>query len=83
MPSTLSVSTPQFRTALLRKLKNIAPTYTPEFVEAEQGIAFRMKDRQGRVRSLTVTIYRNSGDTLHRTRLEARLRSAGFPAVKK
>jgi hypothetical protein len=82
MAGALRVSTPQFRTALIRKLKNIAPGYAPEFLEAERGVAFRMKDRHGRARSRRVSIYRNNGHVLERANLEARLKSAGFPVIR-
>jgi hypothetical protein len=68
-------SSPQFRTALIRKLKNIAPDFHPEFVETVYGVSFRMIDKNGRARSDIVTISRNpTGSTLARY-----LRSAGFP----
>jgi len=76
---SIRVSTPQFRTALVRKLRNIAPGYQPEFVEQERGLCFRMIDRSGRIRSKLMTINRNSGRVLERTCLEAMLKAAGFP----
>jgi hypothetical protein len=81
MTNPLRVSAPQFRTALIRKLRNIAPAYEPEFLDADRGIAFRMKDKRGRARSLRISIYRNSGHVLERANLERLLASAGFPAV--
>jgi hypothetical protein len=79
MTTALRASTPQFRTALIRKLKNIAPDFEAEFLEAERGIAFIMKDRRGRVRSKRVSIYRNNGNALERRWIEGRLKMAGFP----
>jgi hypothetical protein len=81
MAEFITVSTPQFRTALIRKLKNIAPDYHTEFLERERGIGFRMTDRLGRIRSKPMTIYRNDGRALERKRLEALLQAAGFPGV--
>jgi hypothetical protein len=75
----LKVSTPQFRTALVRKLRNIAPGYQPEFIEQERGLCFRMTDRLGRTRSKRMTINRNNGRVLERKSLEAMLKAAGFP----
>jgi hypothetical protein len=76
------VTTPQFRTALIRKLKNIAPEHEIQFLEAERGIAFRLLDREGRVQSLPITMHRNNGHALERARLEILLLGARFaPAI--
>jgi len=82
MPGHLRASTPQFRTALIRKLRNLYPGYEPDFMPADRGVAFRMKDKNGRLCSSTIGIVRNNGDTLQRRWLEARLKSAGFPPAK-
>jgi hypothetical protein len=73
------VSTPQFRTALIRKLANLAPGFAPRFEPAPRGIAFRMFDARGRARSEIVVIYRNDGTVLQRMKLLALLDRAGFP----
>jgi hypothetical protein len=77
--AALRVSTPQFRTALIRKLKNIAPDYRPQFIEQNRGLCFRMTDGSGRNCSKLVTINRNNGRVLERKSLEAMLQAAGFP----
>jgi hypothetical protein len=75
----LKVSTPQFRSALIRKLKNIAPDFHPEFLETSRGVSFHMLDGAGHSRSKPVTIYRNRPDVLHKETLLSALRAAGFP----
>jgi len=76
--------TPQFRSGLVRRLKNMAPGYTVEFVETNRGLAFRMKDQRGRYRSEVVRVYRNhDGHALDRSLLERLLERAGFPGVTK
>ena len=79
MSRGLKISTPQFRSALIRKLKNIAPGFRPEFLETSRGISFHMLDDAGRSRSKPVTIFRNRSDVLHKETLLSALRSAGFP----
>lgn len=75
---------PQFRTGLVRRLKNMLPDYSVEFVDSRSGIAFRLKDRAGRYRSGIVTVHRNSdGHALDRSHLERLLKGAGFPGVTK
>jgi hypothetical protein len=84
MRSVLRVTTPQFRTTLIRKLKNIAPDHAVEFLEVERGISFRLVDRQGRARTLPITMHRNNGHALERAKLETLLIGAGFvPAVER
>jgi hypothetical protein len=82
MPTHLRVSTPQFRTALIRKLKNLHPGFQVEFVEVNRGVAFLLRDKRGRARSTVINIYRNSGDALERAKLEALLEAAGFRSPK-
>jgi hypothetical protein len=84
MSKVLRPETPQFRTGLVRRLKNMAPSYSVEFVEAKSGLAFRTKDRTGRYRSRIVTVHRNrDGHALDRSQLEWLLKAAGFPGVTK
>lgn len=43
------IRTPQFRTELIRRLKNLFPGWEPEFLEVDgDGLSFRMKDERGR-----------------------------------
>ncbi len=59
------IETPQFRTQLLRELKNLFPQYEPEFIKAlRQGIGFRLKDKKGQYRSEIVHINRYHKDVL-------------------
>jgi hypothetical protein len=59
------IETPQFRTQLLRKLKNLFPKYEPEFIEElRQGIGFRLKDKKGQYRTEIVHIHRYHKDVL-------------------
>jgi hypothetical protein len=59
MPKRISVATPQFRTLLVRKLKNLFPNYSVEFLHAERGLSFRLKDEQGRDCSEIAQVYRH------------------------
>lgn len=82
MTKRLSAETPQFRTGVIRRLKNIAPDFSVEFVTGKSGVAFRLKDEAGRYRSKVVTVYRYAnGHALDRSRLESLLKRAGFPGV--
>jgi hypothetical protein len=64
------VTTPQFRTLLVRKFKNILPNVQVEFVDGcERGIGFWLRDRRGRIHSKAIRIYRNHRDTLSRENL--------------
>lgn len=75
----LGVSTPQFRRTLVRKLKNLAPGFDVEFLEAERAIAFQIKDAKNRVRSSVIRIYRNTRNSLTGASLKMLLHRAGFP----
>jgi hypothetical protein len=59
MPKRISVATPQFRTSLVRKLKNLFPKYSVDFLRAERGLSFRLKDEQGRYCSEIAQLYRH------------------------
>ena len=75
-----TVTSPQFRSQLIRKLRNVIPDCTPEFVEGlERGIGFRLKDRYGRLRSNVVRIYRNGPGVLTETNLVRAVWAAGRP----
>lgn len=70
---------PQFLTALVRKLKNIEPDYDVQFTETSGGVAFRMIDVQGRYRSKIINIGYKQQDALTSSRLQSHLRTSGFP----
>jgi hypothetical protein len=66
----------------MRRLRNIAPDFSVEFVASKGGVAFRLKDKAGRYRSRIVNVYRKkSGHALDRSHLEWLLKRAGFPGV--
>jgi hypothetical protein len=64
------IATPQFRTELIRRLKNLFPDCEPEFLdEPGRGLRFRLKDRSGRYRSEVVHLHRYRRDLLTREAL--------------
>jgi len=76
------VSSHQFRVKLIRKLANLAPGYTVEFVEGlSSGIGFRLKDGRGRYRSNIVRIHRSGARTLETSSLIPLIRGAGVPSA--
>jgi hypothetical protein len=79
MSESLRPGTPQFQTALLRKLKNIQPDFDVEFVRRENGTTFRLRDFQGRARSGLITINPRQTNVLELARLQELLTRAGFP----
>ena len=80
MPKLIPVSSPQFRTMLIRKLSNVIPSCDVEFVDGlERGIGFRLKDKRGRYRSNIIRIYRNGPTVLDRDRLIWSIRREGNP----
>jgi hypothetical protein len=80
MPSLVPITSPQFRTQLLRKLANLAPGCKVEFLEGMRtGIGFRLKDGRGRFRSNIVRIHRNSAHTLEASSLRRSICGAGVP----
>lgn len=73
------VDTPQFRTQLIRRVKNAFPGCEPEFVEgAGSGLSFRLKDKHGRYRSPVVRFHRY--DTALLTRESLRRYVLGYRA---
>ncbi|WP_143275722.1 hypothetical protein [Brevundimonas sp. SH203] len=78
LPITPSVATPQFRTALLRTLKNDFPSCEPH-IQAATGerLAFQLFDADGNARSRLVTINRHMADTLTRSALSRMIQNAG------
>ena len=81
MMALARVRTPQFRTQLVRKLRNLFPDCEPEFVVVDRGIAFQRLDRRGRSRSNLVRIHRYSDQILHMASLKRAIRRAGLPAA--
>lgn len=75
-----SVATPQFRSLLIRKMNNLEPSYELEFLNADRGLAFRMKDSNGRYRSKVINIYVDNNNTLTTDNLRRLLQNAEFPA---
>ena len=64
------VSTPQFRTLLIRKLGNLYPDWKIQILKQNQtGIAFQMLDKSGAVATQVAGIYRHTDDTLTRSNL--------------
>lgn len=73
-----SVATPQFRTALLRTLKNNFPSCEPHIQSADGvRVAFQLFDADGNARSQLVTINRHTTDTLTRSGLSRMIQNAG------
>ncbi|HYD26287.1 hypothetical protein [Brevundimonas sp.] len=73
-----SVATPQFRTALLRALKNDFPSCEPHIHPAAGArVAFQLFDADGNARSQLVTISRHTTDTLTRSGLYRMIQNAG------
>jgi hypothetical protein len=79
MTKPFSPTTPQFRMALVRRLKSMEPDFEVAFADSRGGISFRMMDEFGRWRSRRISIYVNDGHALDRARLREALRRAGFP----
>lgn len=73
-----SVGTPQFRTALLRTLKNDFPSCEPRLQAADgERLTFQLFDADGNARSKLVTINRHTTDTLTRSGLARMIQNAG------
>ena len=81
MKKPLSPETPQFRTALIRKLKNLIPHYKPEFINTDTGICFVIMDLDGNICSKPITISRNSGDALQTRSLFQAFKRGGFRGI--
>ena len=76
----MKIDTPQFRTKLLRKLKNLFPTCELEFQVTERGgIKYRLIDSQGNYRSNIVNIYRPRKSILETSDIIWGIKSAGIP----
>jgi hypothetical protein len=78
----ICVMTPQFRTMLIRKLKNIFPSCSVEIVDGiKPGIGFRLRDRHGKYRSNIARIYRYNENVLSRDKLISVIKREGSPAA--
>ena len=74
------VSTPQFRTLLIRRLGNLFPDLNARIEGAPRGIVFQLFEPDGTERTNRVNLYRHSRDTLTSASLKAKILSAGRPA---
>lgn len=80
MVKPVDLTTHQFKTELIRKLKNIAPTCEVEFIDnLKTGIGFRLKDTQHRYRSNIVRFSRYREDLLGKDSLVSAIKNAGVP----
>ena len=68
--------TQQFRTALMRKLKNLAPDYQVEFFDKDNRTIFRMTDNQGRARSEKISYNVGYSGKIEKKELEWKLKQA-------
>ena len=78
MKKPLSPETPQFKTALIRKLNNLIPDYKAEFLNTDSGICFVIKDFDGNICSNPITISRNTGDALQAASLFRAFKRGNF-----
>jgi hypothetical protein len=69
MPKRLPVTTPQFKLQLVRKLTNLFPNCSVEFLDAERGLRFRLKDAHGRYYSDVAQLHRHTDGVLTRSSL--------------
>lgn len=75
-------TTPQFRTLLLRRLKNLFPTLNADIRPLPNGVSFQLFDADGKARSKRVSIYRHHREPLEATflrRLVGEAGERGFP----
>jgi len=64
---TDKITTPQFKTELIRKIKNIYPEYEVIFSkDIEKGIGFKLKNKNSSSVSETVKIYRYHENILNK-----------------
>lgn len=67
---------PQFRTLLLRRLKNVFPSCEANIRDVQGGLAFELFDSEGRARTASVNMY--GGDPT-KAFLKRAVRNAGEP----
>ena len=71
----------QFKTELLRKLKNIVPSCQAEISDdSKTSISFVLRDKKGSLRSNVIKIYRFHPGVLTTKRLFGRIFCSGEPA---
>ena len=58
--------TPQFRTLLLRKLKNLYPDYSYSISTEEDGLSLQLLDSAGRAKGSRCRFYRHNNSDLER-----------------
>ena len=76
----MNIDTPQFRTKMIRKCKNLFPTCDLEIDNMEKrGIKYRLKDERGNYRSNTVSIYRHRESVLETKDIVSSIKNAGKP----
>lgn len=68
-----SAGTPQFRTLLIRKLKNLYPGRRVEIADLPNGVAFQLFAADGTTFGQPVTIYAYQQTRLTRTELTRRI----------
>ena len=69
LQSRLGADTPQFRTLLLRKLKNLYPDYGYSISTEEDGLSFQLLDRDGNAKGSRGRFYRHNKSDLERATL--------------
>lgn len=69
LQAKLSVDTPQFRTLLLRKLKNLYPDYGYSISTEEDGLSFQLLDSSGNAKGSRGRFYRHNKSNLERVTL--------------
>jgi len=76
----MNIDTPQFRTKLIRKFKNLFPTCEVEIENTEKGgIKYRLLDEKGNYRSNVVSIYRLRERALETKDIISSIKNAGKP----
>jgi hypothetical protein len=78
-PDLPGVDTPQFRTLLLRKLKNAFPSCSARIAYTGRGVAFQLFDDKGDARSAVINVGRARADLLTKTSLKRLIRNEGEP----
>jgi hypothetical protein len=64
------VKTPQFRTLLLRRLKNMFPDCSARIEDAPRGITYQLFDAEGQPKTGRINIYRAHPTALTRSTIK-------------
>lgn len=72
------VKTPQFRTLLLRRLKNMFPDCTARIEDAPLGITYQLFDDQGRPQTKRINIHRSHPAALTKRTLARAVRASSL-----